>query len=191
MGHTAKHCSRIQYNTPTTNCTSTSSAQDIKGLIDSVASHNITGDLANLSIHSEYDGTDKVIIGDGSGLPVSHISSLLLYSPNCTFHLNDTLYVPNIQKNLISTHQFTRQNHVFVELHPSFFLVKDQIIGTVLFRGACENGVYTLLKSMVKSSPTIVANVHERIFINGDTNVLGIHLIKWSLTLSTPFPFPQ
>jgi hypothetical protein len=120
MGHTAKHCSRFQYNTPTTNCTSTSPAQDTKWLIDSAASHNITDDLANLSIHSEYDGIDEVIVGDGSGLPVSHISSLLFQSPNRTFHLNDTLCVPNVQKNLISAHQFTRQNHVFVELHLFF-----------------------------------------------------------------------
>ncbi|KAF8413145.1 hypothetical protein HHK36_001121 [Tetracentron sinense] len=40
--------------------------KDTKWLIDSGASHNITGDLANLSIHSEYDSTDEVVIGDGS-----------------------------------------------------------------------------------------------------------------------------
>lgn len=38
-----------------------------KWLLDSAASHNITGDLQNLSIHSEYDGTDEVVLGDGSG----------------------------------------------------------------------------------------------------------------------------
>jgi transposase InsO family protein len=190
MGHTAKHYSRFQYNTPTTNCTSTSPAQDTKWLIDSAASHNITGDLANLSIHSEYDGTDEVIIGDGSGLPVSHIGSLLFQSPNRTFHLNDTLCVPNIQKNLISAHQFTRQNHVFIELHPSFFLVKDQITGAVLFRGACDNGVYTLPKSMVQSSPTIVANVHERISIDGWHKRLGHPSPKLVTHLINSFSLP-
>ncbi|RVW24725.1 Retrovirus-related Pol polyprotein from transposon RE2 [Vitis vinifera] len=37
-----------------------------KWLLDSAASHNIIGDLQNLSIHSEYDGTDEVVLGDGS-----------------------------------------------------------------------------------------------------------------------------
>jgi hypothetical protein len=37
-------------------------------LLDSGASHNITNDLANLTTQSEYDGTDEVIFGDGSGL---------------------------------------------------------------------------------------------------------------------------
>uniref|UniRef100_A0A2N9HE87 Reverse transcriptase Ty1/copia-type domain-containing protein n=1 Tax=Fagus sylvatica TaxID=28930 RepID=A0A2N9HE87_FAGSY len=43
--------------------------KDKTWLLDSAASHNITGDLSNLSIHSEYDGTDEVILGDGSAQP--------------------------------------------------------------------------------------------------------------------------
>ncbi|RVW27791.1 Retrovirus-related Pol polyprotein from transposon RE2 [Vitis vinifera] len=45
----------------------TSTMKEQKWLLDSAASHNITGDLQNLSIHSEYDGTDEVVLGDGSG----------------------------------------------------------------------------------------------------------------------------
>ncbi|GMY30384.1 CCHC-type integrase [Fagus crenata] len=56
---------RYQPKCQLSNCASTS--KDTKWLIDSAASHNITGDLANLSVHSEYDGTDEVVIGDGSG----------------------------------------------------------------------------------------------------------------------------
>ncbi|KAJ0016457.1 hypothetical protein Pint_10411 [Pistacia integerrima] len=58
--------------------------------MDSVASHNITGDLTNLTIHSEYDGTDEVILGNGTGLAVSHVGSLALHSPTKTFYLRDT-----------------------------------------------------------------------------------------------------
>ena len=97
----------------------------LKDLLTRLLLTIITGDLASLSVHSEYDGTDEVVIGDGSGLRVSHIGSLELHSPTRTFHLNDTLCVPSICKNLISVHHFTTQNNVFVELHPSFSLVKD------------------------------------------------------------------
>uniref|UniRef100_A0A2N9HT29 Reverse transcriptase Ty1/copia-type domain-containing protein n=1 Tax=Fagus sylvatica TaxID=28930 RepID=A0A2N9HT29_FAGSY len=48
---------------------SSSFGKDKTWLLDSAASHNITGDLSNLSIHSEYDGTDEVILGDGSAQP--------------------------------------------------------------------------------------------------------------------------
>ncbi|GMY39318.1 Retrovirus-related Pol polyprotein from transposon RE2 [Fagus crenata] len=55
LGHTAKTCP--QFN----------SQNDKNWLLDSAASHNITGDLSNLSIHSKYDGTDEVILRNGLG----------------------------------------------------------------------------------------------------------------------------
>jgi hypothetical protein len=151
LGHTTKHCLQFNSCNATVNCASTSQTKDTKWLNDSVASHNITGDLAKLYVHLEYDGTDEVVIGDGSSLRVSHIGSLAFHSPTRTFHITDTLCVPSIHKNLISVHHFTLQNNVFIEFHPFFFLVKDQITGAVLFKGVCENGVYTLPDSLVSS----------------------------------------
>ena len=67
LGHIAKHCPRLRFVEPTANYVATSPTTNPKWLIDSRASHNITGDLANLSIHFEYDDTDEVVIGDSSG----------------------------------------------------------------------------------------------------------------------------
>ena len=122
------------------------------------------GDLNNLSIHSEYDGTDKVILGDGSSLAISHIGYVALQSPLRTFTLRDTLYVPNLCKKLIYVHHFTKQNNVFVELHPFHFLVKDQITRATLLKGTCNNGIYTFPASMM-ASPKVV-NMHERTSID-------------------------
>lgn len=58
----------------------------------------MTTNLSNLSIHSEDKGTDEVVIGDESGLPVSHIGSLTFTSSNHIFHFQDTLCVPTIKK---------------------------------------------------------------------------------------------
>ena len=173
LGHIAKHCPHLHFVEPTANYVATSPATNPKWLIDSGVSHNIIGDLANLSIHFEYNDTDEVVIGDGSGLHVSHVGSLVLKSPTHTFHLNDTICVPNIRKNLIFVHHFTSQNNVFVEFHSLFFLVKDKITGAVLLKGACENGVYTLSNLLVQASPKMVANVHERTSINGWHKHLG------------------
>jgi hypothetical protein len=122
LGHTAKICPKLQSFAMIANCAGSLDAQDNKWLIDSTASHNITGDLQNLSIHSKYDGTDEVLLGDGTGLAVTYIGSLALPTPNKTFHLHDTLCVSHIHKNLISVHHFTKHNNVFLELHPFFFL---------------------------------------------------------------------
>jgi len=150
LGHVAKQCPKVHFSEPTAICVSTSHQKDTKWLIDFAASHNITGDLINLSVHSEYNGTDEVVIGDGSGLRVSHIGSLVFHSPTRDFQLNDTLCVPSIRKNLVSVHHFTTQNNIFIEFHPFYFLVKDQITGAILLKGACENGVFP--DSLVGSS---------------------------------------
>ncbi|XP_010544446.1 PREDICTED: uncharacterized protein LOC104817067 [Tarenaya hassleriana] len=41
-------------------------------LVDSGASHHITSELDNLAIHSPYHGNDDVVLGDGSGLSITH-----------------------------------------------------------------------------------------------------------------------
>ncbi|KAF5475727.1 hypothetical protein F2P56_007503 [Juglans regia] len=92
FGHIAKSCPQFNSQNASINCATTSNGKDKNWLLDSAASHNITGDLSNLSLHSEYDGTDEVIIlGDGLDLAVLHIGSLALHSPHRTFTLRDTL----------------------------------------------------------------------------------------------------
>ncbi|KAL6329253.1 hypothetical protein AAG906_014865 [Vitis piasezkii] len=61
----------------TLNCVTSSNGKDKTWLMDSATFHNITGDLANLSIHSEYDGTDEVILGDGSESMMSPTSKMI------------------------------------------------------------------------------------------------------------------
>ena len=129
MGHTAKAYPQLNSSEITLNCAGTSDGQENKWLIDSATSHNITGDIKNLSIHSEYDSTNEVLFGDGTGLTVTHIGSLALPTPKKIYHLHDTLCVPNIHKNLISAHRFTKPNDVFLEFHPFFFLVKARSMG--------------------------------------------------------------
>jgi hypothetical protein len=191
LGHTAKICPKLQSSTMSVNCAASSDTQDNKWLIDSAASHNITGDLQNLSVHSEYDGTDEVLLGDGTGLAVTHIGSLALPTPTKTFHLHDTLCVPHIHKNLISIHHFTKHNNVFLELHPFFFLVKDKTTGAILLRGACENGVYMFPDSLV-ASPTpkkkLLMCMNE-LHLMGGTNDLDTLPLKLFNILSINYPF--
>jgi len=128
-------------------------------LLDSGASHTITSDFANLTTHSEYDGTDEVTLGDDSGLKISHTGSLSLKFPKKIFRFPDTLCVPYLCKNLIPVHHFTKHNDVFVEFHPLYFFVKDKHTEMILLRGTCSNGVYTFPKPMVSSSPKVLAYV--------------------------------
>jgi hypothetical protein len=84
-----------------------------------------------------------------------------LHPPTHIFHLKDTLCVPEIKKKLISVHHFTKQNNVYLEFHPSYFLVKDRITGATLLKGACEDGVYPLSEIMTMASKPTIAYVYE------------------------------
>jgi histone deacetylase 1/2 len=83
---------------------------------------------------------------------ISHIGHSVLCTPHNSFNLNDILHVPSASKNLLSTHRFTLDNHVYIEFHPFFFLIKDQATRRILFRGPCHGGLYPLMPFFSESS---------------------------------------
>ena len=71
-------------------------------LLDSGASHHVTTDIENLSLHKPYDGTDDIVMGDGIGLSITHNGSTTLSTLTQTFSLPNVLCVPSTKRNLIS-----------------------------------------------------------------------------------------
>ncbi|KAF8380637.1 hypothetical protein HHK36_028126 [Tetracentron sinense] len=49
---------------------------DLNWYPDSGATSHVTNDLSNLQIHSDYDGPNKLHVGNGSSLPISHTGNL-------------------------------------------------------------------------------------------------------------------
>jgi hypothetical protein len=94
--------------------------------MDSGPNGHLTSDLDCLSMHECYTGKDNVQVVNGSGLPISHIGHSLLPGSNCPLYLCNILHVPGLSKHLLSMQKLAHDNHAFVELHPSFFYVKDQ-----------------------------------------------------------------
>jgi hypothetical protein len=93
---------------------------------DTGATDHITGELNKLTTHDQYHGEDRVRTAEGTCMHISHIGHSLLRTPHNSFTLNSILHVPSASKNLLSVHRFTLDNHVFIEFHPFFFLIKDQ-----------------------------------------------------------------
>lgn len=147
VGHGASTCRRVpitaNYVAPP------SSSPGNSWLVDSGASHNLTSDLSNLSIHSEYDGTDEVHIADGSGLPITHTGKSELTFPARSFVLNDVLCVPTAKQNLLSVSKFTSANNVSMEFFTSYYVIKDRVTGAPLLKGSCQDGVYRLIPPVV------------------------------------------
>jgi len=43
--------------------------------LDSGATHHLTNNMANMHVRDEFNGNDKLIIGNGKGLSITHIGS--------------------------------------------------------------------------------------------------------------------
>ena len=124
-------------------------------LLDSGATHHLTSDLNNLSLHRPYNGGDDVMIADGSNMMISHTGSTLIPNHTRSLLLDKILCVPNIQKNLISIYRLCNVNKVSVEFFPASFQVKDLRTGVPLLQGRTNNELY----EWPVSSPQAVAMV--------------------------------
>ena len=106
--------------TPSTNSMmSPSIIIDNSWFADSGATNHVTSDLSQLSIHTDYNGEDQLAVRNGQKLSINHIGSSKLSCATRPLHLNKILHVPSITKSLLSVSQFTKDNNVFMEFHPS------------------------------------------------------------------------
>ena len=140
-------------------------------IMDSGATHHLTSDLDNLSLHQPYSGNDRVLIGDGSGLPITHSGSLSLSLPSRNLTLTDVLCVPHIHKNLISVYRLCNANKVSVEFFPASFQVNDLSSGVPLLHDKTKGDLYewpvspSIIKSFftTASPTTTIKDWHNRL----------------------------
>ena len=74
---------------------------DSSWYMDSGATYHITANLNNLSLQQDYKRKEKIVVGNGHSLPISHIGSSLIASTEKPLLLNNILYAPQITKNLL------------------------------------------------------------------------------------------
>ncbi|WVZ92939.1 LOW QUALITY PROTEIN: hypothetical protein U9M48_038969 [Paspalum notatum var. saurae] len=120
------------------------------------------GELDKLTIRDRYKGHDQIHTASGAGMNISHIGHSVVKTPSRDLHLNNILYVPQANKNLVSVHKLKTDNSVFLEFHPNFFLVKDQATKTTLLKGRCHKGLYPLPSSFPKQAYGTVKPSVER-----------------------------
>lgn len=89
----------------------------------------------------------KVLMGNGQGLHIKSIGSFILYS-NCLRHtkftLTNLLHYPHINKNIVSTSKFAKDNKVCFEFLLPICLVKLQESDQVLLKGSIgDDGHYS------------------------------------------------
>jgi hypothetical protein len=120
---------------------------DMNWYTDSGVTDHITGDLEKLVVRDKYLGNDQVHTASGSGMDIDQIGHSVIHTSTRDLALNNVLYVPQASKNLVPIHRFTLDNHVFLEIHPWHFLIKDGATKRVLHHGKVERGLYPLKSS--------------------------------------------
>lgn len=63
-----------------------------------------------------YQGSEKVYMGDGTGLAIQHIGNNTLISPytNKLLRIKNLLHVPNMNKNLLSVAKFAQDKQSYI-----------------------------------------------------------------------------
>lgn len=159
-------------------------------LLDSGATHHITSDLNALALHQPYNG-DDVMIADGTSLKITKTGSTFLPSNARDLTLNKVLYVPDIQKNLVSVYRLCNTNQVSVEFFPASFQVKDLNTGTLLLQGRTKDELYEWPVTNPKatalfttpSPKTTLSSWHSRLG-HPSSSILNTLISKFSLPVS-------
>ena len=144
IGHLPSQCptrSNQSHAAPQANYATYSDAGSQSGSTwksDTGANHHATPDLSSIDNFEAYFGNDSLLVGDGNSIPIFHIGSSKLYSPNKTFNLSNILHVPELKQNLLSVQKFCVDNNVFFEFHYSYFIVKDKSTCNILLTGPSE-----------------------------------------------------
>nr|GEV06238.1 hypothetical protein [Tanacetum cinerariifolium] len=68
---------------------------------DTEANSHVTLDLEAMDNLEAYYGDDALHVGNSKGLPILHIGSSKVYSPQKMFSLKNILHVPEISHNLL------------------------------------------------------------------------------------------
>jgi hypothetical protein len=118
--------------------------------VNSGTTNHITGDLEKLSIRNKYQEEDQIHTASGTCMDIRFIGQTTFPTPSRNISLKDILYVPKSKKTLISVHCLTSDNSIFLELHPTFFLVKDQQTRMILLKGRCIGGLYPIPVAAIK-----------------------------------------
>lgn len=123
--------------------------EQVKGyfswFVDSGASSHVTSNKGKLSTVRKYEGNEKLLVGDGNSLHISHIGRGNIHSQNNrSLALNNLLHVLAIKKNLISVSQLTNDNNVFKEFYSDCCVVKDLKTRMILLQRVLKDGLYQL-----------------------------------------------
>ncbi|KAG9442665.1 hypothetical protein H6P81_018519 [Aristolochia fimbriata] len=146
-GHSALQCHNrfnLSYQpspTPQAHSVQIDNPSDAAWYIDSGASHHIASDPSLLTDNGSYTGPDQVMLGNGSGLPISAIGTCHLTH---SLPLRGVLCVPSSLNSPLSVSKLTSDNNCVVTFDSNGFRVQEATSGKLLLKGRNKDGLYVV-----------------------------------------------
>ncbi|XP_070008930.1 uncharacterized protein [Nicotiana sylvestris] len=112
--------------------------------LDSAATAHMTPSEGNFMHKSAYNGSDHVLVGNGSLLKIENIGYAQLPTPSRPLHLKSIFHVPHLRHNLLSVKRLCKDNNCAVNFDSSSVIVKDKASGQTLLQASSEGDVYPL-----------------------------------------------
>ncbi|GJV11543.1 ribonuclease H-like domain-containing protein [Tanacetum coccineum] len=163
IGHIPLQCLNRDPSTlrtwPSANFTNTrtqSSNTSANWYSDTRANSHMTPNLEAMDNSKAYYGDDALHVGNDKGLPILHIGSSKVYSPQKTFSIKNILHVPEISHSLLFVQKFCLDNDVlFVypgsDKQPT---LRSKVILSFCSIGGVEVGIQLMLLISTLSSAT-------------------------------------
>ncbi|OIT18955.1 hypothetical protein A4A49_65798, partial [Nicotiana attenuata] len=126
--HTARDCPSLNSKAFVSDISSNyscSSPGDASWFVNSGASSHMTPNASNLSSITPYNGSDRVVVGNGTQLPISYIGHGIFSTSDSRFSLRDILVVPHLSTNLLSVRKFVSDNNCSMEFDLFGFSIKE------------------------------------------------------------------
>lgn len=111
---------------------------------DYAASAHITNSQSQLQSSEPYLGNDQVIVGNGDYLPITHVGSIAIHTPQGTLPLRNVLVCPSITKSLLSVSKLTKDYPCEFTFDDECVCVKDKGTKRVIAQGRMVKDLYVL-----------------------------------------------
>ena len=90
--------------------------------MDSGATAHMTAHPGNLTSSTPVHTPTRITVGNGSSLPITHISSTNFPSTSTPITMSNVLVSPDLVTNLVSVRRLTRENPLLLNLTVLAFL---------------------------------------------------------------------
>jgi len=124
---------------------------------DTDASSHMSQGSGNMSSLTPNSSSTKIIVGNGTSLPITHTGSSSIKTSSTPLTLNNVLISPSLIKILVSVRTLTRENPITVEFDDCGFSIKDRHTREVILRSDSTGDLYPLHPAATASSHCLTA----------------------------------